>query len=504
MFCNKCAPACLLFLIMTVGLRRNLLLNLYSSPLDLLKLAKDTQIYVKEAVKTIQLMNGNVEEVVGKLDDVSDKLCIVTDSSECIRRIHCNKYWRDAADKAFTLTCSLMNKLNSDRQLARKISEIPSIGTSTELGAVIESFKRDFELFKDLSNQEIVKVTRLQESVDIAAIEFENLQTIRSLEKLIKLRFDLAKALGFKNPLELCLRDKQINCHELVMSFIKQRSEEMHKNDQNQKRFGYTTVTTIINNLVLLSKDLFNIRMEVCTDFDFGHQETIKMRVFDENDKVLGIILFDLMHRKGKDPHPTHYTIKCRKQGNEGYFVISMGLKHLEAVSWNESQSVFHEFGHALHSVLSETKYQTLSGTRGPVDLAEIPSSLFELIHDSTDVQDKLNESDTFKEIPGDKIRREEAFQVQIAALDQLLHVTEPQKENWTRDLAHQIETEFCIKKERDWHCSLSHLSTYGGTYFSYLYSKSVARSIKEKCELNLFKREFLEKGGTARLDFIK
>lgn len=490
---------------MTAVYRRNLLLNLYSSPLDLLKLAKDTQIYVKEAVKSIQSMNGSVEEIIGKLDDVSDKLCVVTDSSECIRRIHSDKNWRDSADKAFTLTCSFMNELNSDRELARKVCEIPSIGTFTELGAVIESFKRDFELFKDLSNQERAHVTRLQESVDLAAIEFENLQTIRSLEKLIRLRFNLSKALGFKNPLELCLRDKQLSRNELVMSFLKKRWLEIDKSDQNQKRLGYTTVKSIINNLVHISKDLFNIRTDVCTDFDLGNQETIKMRIFDENGKFLGTILFDLMQRKGKDPHPTHYTIKCRKQGSEGYFVISIGLKDHETVSWNESQSVFHEFGHALHSVLSETKFQTLSGTRGSVDLAEIPSSLFELIHDSIDVQDRLNKSEKFNEISGDKIRKEEAFQIQIAAFDQLLHFTEPRKDNWTRDLAHQIENEFGrLKKERDWYCNLSHLSTYGGTYFSYLYSKSVAKTIKEKCEMNLFKREFLEKGGTARIDFIK
>jgi Zn-dependent oligopeptidase len=489
---------------MTAVSRRGLLLNLYSSPLDLLKLAKDTQVYVKEVVKSIHLINGTVEEVVDKLDDISDKMCIVADSSECIRRIHGNKRWRDAADEAFNLTCSLMNELNYNRQLALKVNSLPSIGTTTELGAVIESFKRDFELFKALSDKERGQVSRLQESVDIAAVEFEALQSIGSLEKMIKLRFELAKVLGFKNPLEICLRDKQLNSHKLVMSFLKKHSEDIGKYDGCQRRFGYTTAMTIFDNLVLLSKELFNIRMEVCTDSELGNQSTVTFRVFNENDKFLGTILFDLLDRKRKDPHPTHYTIKCRKQDTEGYFVISIGLNDLESISWNESQSVFHEFGHALHSVLSETKYQVLSGTRGSVDLAEVPSSLLELIHDSTLLQARLNKNGKYEEISREKIIREEAFQVQIATLDQLLHVTEPQKDNWTRDLAHQIENEFGVKRGKDWHCSLSHLSTYGGTYFSYLFSKSVARRVKENCDMNVFKREFLEKGGTARLDFIK
>merc|ERR1740121_1802315 len=37
-----------------------------------------------------------------------------------------------------------------------------------------------------------------------------------------------------------------------------------------------------------------------------------------------------------------------------------------------------HEIGHAVHSLLSETKFQHLSGTRGTVDFVEFPSHLFE------------------------------------------------------------------------------------------------------------------------------
>lgn len=42
------------------------------------------------------------------------------------------------------------------------------------------------------------------------------------------------------------------------------------------------------------------------------------------------------------------------------------------------SRSLLHEFGHVLHSLISETELQHLSGTRGAVDFAEFPSNLFE------------------------------------------------------------------------------------------------------------------------------
>lgn len=481
---------------------RKLLLNLYSKPLDILKLAKDTQVYIKSVIKSS--FNGNTEEIIGRLDDISDKMCVITDSTECIRRLHPDRQWRKAADEAFNSTCVLMNELNSDQNLAKVVNDLTDDGNSTELSAVIESFKRDFALFKDLSVPERMQVKRLQEAVDRAAIEFENLQSIGSLEIMIKLRFELAKALGFKNPLEIGLRDKQLNNYELVKEFIKEQWNAIGQIERGQKRLVYTNLKSVINALVRLSKDLFNVKIEVHSDYDFSGELSIKFKVYNENEFV-GTILFDLSSRKNKDPHPTHYTIQCRKLDTPGLFLVSIGIKDFERISWNQSQSLFHEFGHALHSVLSETKYQTLSGTRGPVDLAEIPSSLLELIHDDSNLQRELNKNEKFEDISKERIYREESFQIQIAAFDQLLHCTEPPNaSNWTRDLANQIETQYCLKRQKYWFCSLPHLSTYGGTYFSYLFSKSVALRIREADEMILFKRNFLAKGGSARLDFIK
>ena len=47
-------------------------------------------------------------------------------------------------------------------------------------------------------------------------------------------------------------------------------------------------------------------------------------------------------------------------------------------LSWDEARTLLHEFGHALHGLLSRVTYPSLSGTRVPSDLVELPSQLLE------------------------------------------------------------------------------------------------------------------------------
>ena len=47
-------------------------------------------------------------------------------------------------------------------------------------------------------------------------------------------------------------------------------------------------------------------------------------------------------------------------------------------ISWNDAESLFHEFGHALHGLNSKVKYPTLAGTSVARDYVEFPSQLNE------------------------------------------------------------------------------------------------------------------------------
>ncbi|PHJ24005.1 peptidase family m3 protein [Cystoisospora suis] len=94
------------------------------------------------------------------------------------------------------------------------------------------------------------------------------------------------------------------------------------------------------------------------------------------------------------------------------------------------SRSLLHEFGHVLHSLISETELQHLSGTRGAVDFAEFPSNLFEhftraLVLSPSDL------SDSAATVPSCNFAHLQALQLLLHALmDQAFYSFFPSSES--------------------------------------------------------------------------
>eukprot|EP00898_Chlorokybus_atmophyticus_P006739 jgi/Chlat1/7066/Chrsp57S06726 len=144
--------------------------------------------------------------------------------------------------------------------------------------------------------------------------------------------------------------------------------------------------------LGLLVKELFAIvmREETVLPGEVWAADVRKLVLRDPKTggALLGEIYLDLHPRPGKYTHSAQFTIRCGKSlSNTEYQTPVLALvcnfpKSLpnqpSLITHGEFETLLHEFGHAMHSILSRTTYQHVAGTRGALDMVELPSHLFQ------------------------------------------------------------------------------------------------------------------------------
>ncbi|UVJ53066.1 M3 family metallopeptidase [Trueperella pyogenes] len=118
-----------------------------------------------------------------------------------------------------------------------------------------------------------------------------------------------------------------------------------------------------------------------------GWVDTCKTwEVFDENGEGIALFQADFFRRQGKSggawmnsavDGSAHDGLKPVILNNCNFAQPAEGEPCL--LTWDHVITVFHEFGHALHGMLSTTKYRSLGGTSVPRDFVEMPSQLNEM-----------------------------------------------------------------------------------------------------------------------------
>lgn len=131
---------------------------------------------------------------------------------------------------------------------------------------------------------------------------------------------------------------------------------------------------------------LFGVTLRRRSDLQAWDSSCRVYEVRDENDVLLGLFIADYFTRDGKNggawmtelvassTHTDHQSIII----NCANFEPPGDGEHKYLV-WDEAITVFHEFGHALHGLLSKTRYSLTSGTSVPRDFVELPSQLNEM-----------------------------------------------------------------------------------------------------------------------------
>lgn len=150
----------------------------------------------------------------------------------------------------------------------------------------------------------------------------------------------------------------------------------------------YFAVPTVLQGLASLVQQLFDVRMAEVEDADTWHSD---VRVFELQaaDATLGYVYFDLYPRAGKSPGIWMQGLRDRHRFADGS--LQLPLAHLSCdfikpgdddarLSLTQLVDLLHEFGHALHHVLTQVDHGSVAGIKGVAeDAVEFPSRLFEL-----------------------------------------------------------------------------------------------------------------------------
>uniref|UniRef100_A0A8C9SQ06 Mitochondrial intermediate peptidase n=1 Tax=Scleropages formosus TaxID=113540 RepID=A0A8C9SQ06_SCLFO len=209
-------------------------------------------------------------------------------------------------------------------------------------------------------------------------------------------------------------------------------------------------------------------------------EDVRKLAVVHETEGLLGYIYCDFFQRLGKPHQDCHFTIRGGRRMQNGEYqlpvvVLMLNLPHPgqsapTLLTPGMMENLFHEMGHAMHSMLGRTRYQHVTGTRCSTDFAEVPSILMEYF--ATDYR-----------VVNQFARHYQTGQIFYAVLDQVYH-GKPQNRSTTEILKKMQEKFYGLPyvPNTAWQLRFSHLVGYGAKYYSYLMSRAVASMVWRQC----------------------
>jgi peptidyl-dipeptidase Dcp len=389
--------------------------------------------------------------------------------------------------------------------------------------------------------------------------------------QITKLRFQRAQLLGYKTHAHFVLEERMAKTPEKVEEFLnellekaKPAAEHEFNNLQNfakeldgiehlekwdsayyseklkQKLFDlddeklkpYFKLENVIQGVFKVSEKLFGLRFEEIHDIDKYHEDVLTYKVTDEKGDFISIFYADFFPRSGKrnGAWMTSFKPQSIKNGENERPHVSIVCNFTKPtktkpslLTFNEVTTLFHEFGHALHGMLANTTYPSLSGTSVYWDFVELPSQILEnwcyekealelfALHYQTgdvipmDLIQKIKDSSTFHE--GMQTLRQLSF----GLLDMSWHGQNPTP--ITDVKAHELIAFENTKLYPDvvencMSTSFSHIfqGGYSSGYYSYKWAEVLdadafeyfkEKGVFNKKVANKFKNNILSQGGT-------
>ncbi len=418
-------------------------------------------------------------------------------------------------------------------------------------------------------NRELRK--KLSIAAGAKAFKGDDLDNQNNVLEIVKLRYQRAKLLGYKTHAHFVLEERMAETPENVQKFLnellekaKPAAEREFRNLENfakdldgidqlqkwdgayyseklkQKLFSlddeklkpYFKLENVIDGSFKIAEKLFDLHFEEIDTIDKYHDDVLTYKVTNSKGDFIAIFYADYFPRAGKrnGAWMTVYKPQFFKNGENSRPHISVVCNFTKPtktkpslLTFNEVTTLFHEFGHALHGMLADTTYPSLSGTSVFWDFVELPSQVMEnwcyekealelfATHYETgalipmDLVEKIKESATFHE--GMQTLRQLSF----GLLDMSWHGVDPSHIKNVK--AHEAKAFENTKlypdvAENCMSTAFAHIfqGGYSSGYYSYKWAEVLdadafeyfkEKGIFNKTVADKFKDNVLSKGGT-------
>lgn len=243
----------------------------------------------------------------------------------------------------------------------------------------------------------------------------------------MELRIERAKLFGYDNPADYILADCMAKNHQTVDAFLasvwapsleaaKREAAELQalleqdlpgeklqpwdwwfyseklrkaKYDLDEEELKpYFELNNVRKGAFGVATKLYGLQFEKLEDMPVYNPEVEVFKVTEADGSLVGILYTDYFPRAGKRPGAWMNNILPQYIDAEGVdhrpVIINVGnfnkptAGNPSLLSMDDVETLFHEFGHALHGLLSKAHYKSLSGTNTPRDFVELPSQFME------------------------------------------------------------------------------------------------------------------------------
>ena len=253
--------------------------------------------------------------------------------------------------------------------------------------------------------------------------EFNNEEIVK---EIVKLRLERANLLGYKTHADFVLEESMAkspeNVNEFLADLLKKSKSFGVKEVEELKAFAkeldgiedfqrwdhsyyaeklkkekfdfseeelkpYFSLDNVIKGVFTISNKLFGLTFTEISNVDKYHEDVKVYEVLDDKNEHLALLYADFFPRAGKKAGAwmTSFRGQSKLHGKQKRPHISIVCNFTKPtdskpslLTFNEVTTLFHEFGHALHGMLANTVYQSLSGTNVYRDFVELPSQFME------------------------------------------------------------------------------------------------------------------------------